>query len=247
MITMQKKGAVCMSGAAFGLLIGWLYLPKLSFSVLFAAFGAIGLLKYVARQKSTQLQRKTQEEFSLFLDCFTANMAAGKNVLNAISDSKEETRLTEGTEGPVVAALDRFALSVRQGIGIGEALNGIAEEITDQTVSCFFQGLSFALGRGANMMKLAETYHVILQEQRDLEKERALHLAGMRREQRLLFFMPIVLITAMRLFGIQGDSLSLLDVAVRLFCLLLFWTAWRWSASIIGNGSSAAANELGRA
>lgn len=246
MILAQRKGVICMIGAVLGLFLGWLYLPKASFSIAFAAFGAMALLKYVARQKNAQLQRKVQEEFSLFLDCFASNMSAGKNLLNAISDSKEETRLAEGADGPIIEALDHFTLKVRQGIGIGEALNDIAEEVTDRTVSCFFQSLSFALDRGVNMMQLAETYHVLLQEQRDLEKERALHLAGMRREQILLFFMPVVLVTAMRLFGIQGSALSLLEVVVRILCLLLFWAAWRWSAAIIGNGSSTAARELGR-
>lgn len=238
-----NKAGVLLCGFA----VSWFFLPRLWFAL---PISYLGERRWRLMQEQRRKQREKQKirvQFRTFLDLFSTALRAGANPYHAMASCYPELCEVYGEQAAVPRALCKARNAISFGSGLGQALDVFSASLSEPVVTQFCAGMKLGIVRGTDLRKLALSYHRLLSEKMELEEERDAGLAGAKREQRLLFAMPPILLLAMRGMGIGGGTLRLFDVISRLFSGVLFYIAYRWSQSIVADADPDVAVQKGRA
>ena len=224
-----KKALVLFCGFA----LSWLFLPRIWFA-LPMSFVAERHWRLIQRQRRQETEkRKIRIQFRLFLDLFSTGLRVGANPYHALESSYPELCEVYGAEASVPRALLKARNAISFGASFRRALDIFSLSLSEPAVTQFCAGMKLGIVRGTDLRKLALSYHRLLSEKMELEEERDAGLAGTKREQRLLFAMPPILLLAMRGMGIDAGTPGPFDVISRIVSGILFFIAYRWSKSIV--------------
>lgn len=224
--------ATLAGGAAVSAAVAWIYLPIPLFVVPAAIAGAFKIRRAAEEKKRAASKKRERAAFETFLEAFAASASSGIPLVPALEEACEE--VSRSHPGTILdGAGYRFRDRLKHRIRLEEAIEALSEGEEDE-VRRFCEYLLVVRRRGADPAGLADDFRRLLADNRSLEREREVCLNSMRREQRLLFAMPPILILGLRLSGIQKAP-GIIDVIIRLICLILFWIAARWSSSIVSD------------
>ena len=218
------------------LFCGAIFLYRWWFMLAAAFFGLrAGRAQWKKRNRERR-EEENRQQFQAFLEILHARLDSGSNVQQALVETQYQLERLFGGEsvvGDFQDTLNRVVDSTSSGISLREALLHLVHEEKEPLTRSFFENLSVGMAQGADLAMLSGTYLRLLMEEQELRLDREAKLAGPKREQWLLFFMPVVMLCVMYATGLASTEYRLTDYGVRLFCGLLFYGAWRWSQRIL--------------
>lgn len=250
---MQKKGRLPLLPSllvtALSGVCAWLFYPRLWFLLIGMVLGLVQGKKAWIKAKEREMQDKKERVLVDFFDAMINHLEAGDNPPAswawALDQVQRKWQVTEGQAkgGEKNCSLLKEPLLVRQlgevlrryrgGMGFDCALKGLAEEKPGLLLEDYLHHFILGIHQGADLAKLTKSFYRLLVDERELAQDRQSKLAGARREQAILFIMPFLLLCAMRMSGMGQSGGGGINLLLHIFCLLLFYLAWRWSQSII--------------
>ncbi len=232
--TQLKIFYTCTAGIS-----AWIFLPRLWFVLIAVFIGRrIGKKSYL---KNTLISEKaiSEKHFHIFLETMNISMQSGMNFRNALLQSKE--KLEQSEENSIFfEAFKNFVDEYQAGVRIQKCFENLAYETDNQTIESFAGSMILGLKQGGNIPVMIKTYQNLLYQRKELEEDRKAKLEASKREQHILFSMPIIMILMMKNMGLQPEQIGIIGYITRFFCLGLFYSAWRISKKIL-NG----ANDVG--
>lgn len=234
---MKRQERLWMLGyAALALVCGAVFLFRWWFMLAAFLFGLrLGRLQWKKKNRERKAVEHRQQ-FQAFLEMIHARLDSGSNIAQALEQAlfqmKREFCMEEETDdfsSTLKEAVDRTS----SGMSLREAFLHLVREEKDPLTKSFFENLLVGMTQGADLATLAGSYLRLLMEEQELRLDREAKLAGPKREQLLLFSMPIVMLFVMYTTGLASTDYGFMDYAVRVFCIGLFFVAWRWSVHIL--------------
>lgn len=227
-----------LGGAGAAAFCGTIFLCRPWFTLLSCIVGWRLGKKYWKAHTKRQHNLLQREQFATFLEIFSSRLEAGSNVPQALLHALGELSRTyrmDPTEPGFLLSLRHCLDRLSGGISLRESLEHWIEESEDPLIRSFLENFAVGRGQGANLAELAKSFSRLLTEQEALRKDREAKLAGSKREQGLLFAMPMVLLIVLYATGLSTTRYGLMDYLVRLVCGALFYGAWRWTNAILAD------------
>lgn len=231
---MKHSGFFAFLYGVVGAGCGWIFLSRWWFvlSAFLLAF-LFGQRQWNKKEKSRAEERE-RDHFRLFLESFSARLEAGSNVLHAMKFAVDQ--MIENSNGSaslflkgMIAVLDHH----QNGESLVQGLDQFVLVTRDPLIVSFLESLRVGLHQGSDLSRLSSQYLLILIEEETLAENRRASLDRSKREQTLLFCMPVLLMAAMRFSGLLPDQDRWIDYLVRFASGTLFVIAWFWSERIL--------------
>lgn len=220
----------------FSACIAWFY-----FDSALVILPALLISRFLARReyrrrKAREKRWRIRTDFKLYLEHLSAQLNAGRNLRTSMQLSTADMKsklLRQGRErSEFLNGMEVALEQMEQGGGLKECAEVFLQRIEDPLIHRFWELLLIGAEHGANIPDLALSFYRMISAQEDLIENRKLKLYAAKREQYLLFAMPLVLMGAMRITGITKSS-GAADWIARMICLGIFLAAWRISLRIL--------------
>lgn len=234
---MKREQLFWMLGySSIALFCGAVFLYRWWFMLAAVLFGIrLGRAQWKSRIQERE-ERENREQFQAFLEVVHARLDSGSNVQQALEQALYQLERQFGKKaslGDFQVALKKIVGGTYAGISLRESFSLLIREEKDPLRKAFFANLSTGMTQGADLAMLSGSFLRLLTEEQELRLDREAKLASPKREQRLLFAMPVVMLCVMYTTGLASTEYRLIDYGVRLVCGLLFYSAWRWSLRIL--------------
>ncbi len=216
----------------------WIFLPRLWFISIAVFIGRrIGKKNYI---KNTEILEKeiSEKHFHIFLETMNISMQSGMNFRKALFQSKKKLEKSE-EESPFLTAFKKFIAEYQAGTGIQKCFEGLAYETNNKIIMSFANSMVLGVKQGGNIPIMIKTYQNLLYQRKELEEDRKAKLESSKREQYILFSMPLILLSMMKNMGLQPEHIGIIGYITRFFCLGLFYSAWKISKKILNGENNA--------
>lgn len=234
---MKREQLFWMLGySSIALLCGAVFLFRWWFMLAAVLFGIrLGRAQWKSRIRERE-EQENREQFQAFLEVVHARLDSGSNVQQALEQALYQLERQFGEK----ASLDDFQAELKKivggtyaGISLRESFSLLIREEKDPLRKSFFANLLTGMIQGADLARLSGSFLRLLTEEQELRLDREAKLVSPKREQRLLFAMPVVMLCVMYTTGLASTEYRFIDYGVRLVCGVLFYIAWRWSLRIL--------------
>lgn len=189
------------------------------------------LFFYFKKLRSYLCERRKKELVVQFRDMIRAmsvSLNSGYSIENALMESAQELASLYGTSSLLCQELFLMKKRLALNLPVEELFSEFAARCCCDDISMFAQILSIAKHSGGNFISIIQSSVDTISEKIQLQRDIEVSIASKRFEQNLMSFMPLLIMTYLRLTS-PGffDSIygNLTGVLIMSFCLLLYLIA----------------------
>lgn len=227
-------------------LFSWIYYPRWWF-VLPGMLLGLRQIKAWWKEKQVRDRNKAMEESLLsFFERLMNYLDAGYNPLESWAgagralkgekregDSKYQSMQERDGQEKVTEEVLAVIRKYEEGKSLEEALEYFSQELSSPLVENFIRHFILGIRQGGDLAQLTESFYRLLFDRQELNRDRETKLYAAKRELVILFIMPFVLLASLRYSALEQGGEGLFHFIIHLFCLGLFYLAWRWAKAII--------------
>lgn len=227
---MTKKDVVAafVIGAGIAVVVTWLFFGNVIVSGVSAVALGIAAQSIYQENMKKKRQKSLLMQFKDLLEALTSSYSAGKNTLNAFTDSEEDLIQIYGEEADIVQELSIIVGGMKNNINIEDLLLNFADRSGLDDVRNFADVFRVAIRQGANIKNIIFSTRDIISDKIEVEMDIDTILSGNKNELNIMMVMPLVIIVSLGGMGSGMTAVdnSLMNVIIKLVALGLFILAY---------------------
>ena len=216
-------------GYIAGLMIGFIG-SYIFFDIFFLSLiigilmGLVGIKVYHGILKKKRDKMLTMQ-FKDMLESLSTSIGAGKNIINAMEDAKQDMENQYGSYSYIVMELYTITEGIRNGIQIEDLLIDFGERSANEDIINFADVFATANRQGGNMKEILYETKSIITQKIDIEMEIQTMLSSNKNELNIMIIMPFIIVTVTKGFTSSG-AFSITNFIVKLVALTMFIGAY---------------------
>ncbi len=166
-------------------------------------------------------------QFRDMLDSLSNSFSAGRNTTGAFADAYSDLKMTYGEKAPIVNELRIILKGLYNNFTIEDLLKSMAERCGIEDIRSFAETFIVCNRMGGNLKKIVLESKDIINDKIEIEMDIQATIASNKNEINILCIMPFVIISMMKLMGIDtATDNSPINVLVKIVAVVLFVTAY---------------------
>lgn len=223
-----------------GYVLFFLLLGKLFYDSFQSGFLSLFLLPLFLKQKEKELGKKKQQELVLqfrdFILSFRNSLKAGYSIENGFVQAYHDLCFVYEQNARIIKECEEIVKQMKNNIPLEALLLDFANRSGCPDIIDFAHIFATAKKTGGDLNKIIQNSAQIISDKIEVKEEISLVLASKRMEQRIMNFVPILILVYIR-FSSEGyfDVLygNLAGIMIMTICLFIYCAAYLLSKKII--------------
>lgn len=174
-------------------LIAWLFYDS-ALAVLFLIPVVVLVYRKKKREEQAKRVKELSTEFRDLLAAVTTALRAGYSAENAFREAQADLTAQYGSRAPMVTELARLTAGLSNQVPLEKLLKEMAERIGISEAAEFAEVFAIATRSGGNLVHILSETETMLRSRMDVEEEIRVLTAGRKMEQKIMSFVPFLII-----------------------------------------------------
>ena len=179
---------------------------RISDTILTVSFGTLAGCLFIPIRRKQIIAKRTKQlraQFIDMLDSLGASIAAGKNIPNAFMAARADLLIQYPEEAYIINELNQIIAGFENNIPIEEMLADFGRRSDIKDIENFGKVFEVSYRKGGNIKDVVRNTNEILNTKTVIELEIQTKVAASKREQNLMFVMPVLIVGMVKMGG--GD------------------------------------------
>lgn len=214
-----------IAGFIAGFIVSYIFFDMILLSIIVGIFmGMLGIKIYHGILKKKRAKMLTMQ-FKDMLESLSTSIGAGKNVINAMEDAKQDMENQYGSYSYIVMELYTIIEGIRNGIQVEDLLIDFGMRSDNEDIVNFADVFATANRQGGNIKEILYETKSMITQKIDIEMEIQTMLSSNKNELNIMIVLPLIVVTATKSFT-NSDGFSITNFIVKLIALVMFIGAY---------------------
>ena len=178
--------------------------------------------------RTEQLKEKRRKQLSLqfrdMLDGITTSLGAGNNVMGSFKVVYDDLKIQYSEDAYIIKELEVILSGIRSNFDIESLLDDFGKRSGIDDIKSFASVFNICYRKGGNIQDVIKRTHAILSKKMEIKEDIETTVAGSKMDQMVLLFMPIALITIIKVMSPEfaGNFVTKTGLAATTVAIVMF-------------------------